>query len=292
MSPTLIHIAILECDTPSEPILSRHGTYGTMFSRLLSAAASTISPSPQLHFTVHDALASHPSFPPLTPPSAAPNAILITGSRHNAFESLPWIENLVAYTAAALAPRSKTKIIGVCFGHQIVGRAIGLPVARSDKGWELAVTPIELGEAGKGVFGRDVLRLHQMHRDVVAPAPTHDAEPRPAPDPSAPAGRKGVEPVTAADGDGGGDAQIVQLGETPLCSTQGMLLPGRALTVQGHPEFTGDIVRALLETRLEQGIIGDDVFADAMARVDDEHDGALVARAFVEFLLEGPRVQA
>jgi GMP synthase-like glutamine amidotransferase len=46
------------------------------------------------------------------------------------------------------------RIIGVCFGHQIVGRALGLRVGRNDDGWEVSVLPIGLTEFGAEFTGR------------------------------------------------------------------------------------------------------------------------------------------
>jgi len=43
--------------------------------------------------------------------------------------------------------------MGVCFGHQIIGRAMDQKVDRSDKGWEISVSPVQLTEKGKALFG-------------------------------------------------------------------------------------------------------------------------------------------
>jgi len=59
--------------------------------------------------------------------------VLITGSRHNSFDSDPWILKLVEFTKTVLEQR-RVRIISVYFAHQIVGRAIGAKVNRSDKG--------------------------------------------------------------------------------------------------------------------------------------------------------------
>ena len=65
-----------------------------------------------------------------------------------------------------------------------------------------------------------------------------------------------------------------------------MLVPGKVITVQGHPEFTEEIVRELLETRHQQGIFSDEVFGEAEARVGGKQDGVLVAGAMLRFLVE------
>lgn len=81
--------------------------------------------------------------------------------------------------------------------------------------------------------------------------------------------------------------EVESLGSSPACEVQGMLVRGRLITVQGHPEFTGDIVEELLEARHTQGILDDGTFEDAMGRVRREHDGVIVAGAFLKFLLDG-----
>ena len=65
-----------------------------------------------------------------------------------------------------------------------------------------------------------------------------------------------------------------------------MYIPRRVITVQGHPEFTEEIVAELLETRREQKIFGDEIYEEGMARVGKQHDGMLVGQAFLKFLTE------
>jgi len=77
------------------------------------------------------------------------------------------------------------------------------------------------------------------------------------------------------------------LGSTDKCKVQGMFLPGRYITVQGHPEFTRDIVSEIVDFRHEGGIFDDALYNDAMQRVVREQDGVDVARAFVKFMLAG-----
>lgn len=82
----------------------------------------------------------------------------------------------------------------------------------------------------------------------------------------------------------------VNLGSTDRCAIQGMFSPKRFVSVQGHPEFTNEIVSEILEARREAGIFTDEEFKDMMGRVENEHDGVIVAKAFLKFALEGVQV--
>lgn len=79
---------------------------------------------------------------------------------------------------------------------------------------------------------------------------------------------------------------VEELGWSDECKVQGMYIPKRIITIQGHPEFNEEIVRELLERRREQGVFSEDVYKDGIARVARPHDGVLVAQAFLRFLLE------
>ncbi|KFX99423.1 hypothetical protein O988_03863 [Pseudogymnoascus sp. VKM F-3808] len=249
MAPRPLRIAILECDTPLPGTQKTYGGYGGVFTSLLRSAASSLNPplpESDLVLSAYDVVKE------IYPPSLDEiDGILITGSRHNSFESDPWILKLVEYVKQILA-QDRVRIVGVCFGHQIVGRALGAPVGRSDEGWELSVTDLSLTPAGKEIFGQDKIAIHQLHRDVVAAYP------------------EGVEP----------------LAHTDQCINHAMYIPRRVITIQGHPEFTDTILGEILVARNGSGIIDDVSFKDAMTRLKDKQDGVLVARAFLRFLLE------
>jgi GMP synthase-like glutamine amidotransferase len=94
--------------------------------------------------------------------------------------------------------------------------------------------------------------LHQMHRDVVYAYP------------------EGVE----------------ELGSSPVCGVQGMYSPRRLITVQGHPEFNEEIMTEIIETRHQLGIFDDQVYRQHMEKVPKKHDGLVVSRAFLTFLMD------
>jgi hypothetical protein len=151
-----LRIAILECDTPLVGTKAKYGGYGGVFTTLLKAGADALSypglsSTEGLSLSTYDVV-SQPRYPPLDDI----DAILITGSRYNSFDNDPWILKLVAFVEEVLKQR-RVRIIGVCFGHQIVGRAMGVTVARSEKGWEVSVTTIDLTERGQEIFGKTAL---------------------------------------------------------------------------------------------------------------------------------------
>ncbi|KAK5991404.1 Putative glutamine amidotransferase-like protein C13C5.04 [Cladobotryum mycophilum] len=223
-----IRLAILETDTPQPKALERN------VSNVLSISAYDVVNDPESYPALQDV-----------------DAVLITGSKATAFHDDPWIVKLVEYTKRAID--SGVKVVGICFGHQIVGRAMGAKLGTGDKGWEIAVTEVDLTPKGKEIFQLEKMRIHQMHRDVVFNFPK----------------------------------DAVSLGYNALCRIHSMYSPGKYITVQGHPEFTEEIMTEILFNRHTSGVFSDDMYADAMKRSPVPHDGVAIARAFIKFMREG-----
>lgn len=80
----------------------------------------------------------------------------LTNPEYSSFEDEAWIITLVEFTAKLLQ-QDRVRIIGVCFGHQILGRAMGVKLGRNDDGWEVAVNDVDLSEKGKQLFGKETL---------------------------------------------------------------------------------------------------------------------------------------
>lgn len=76
----------------------------------------------------------------------------------------------------------------------------------------------------------------------------------------------------------------VNLAENNICSTQGFILPGKAITVQGHPEFTGAIVSEIIELRHDTGVFSDEDYTSGINRAENEHDGVKIAQAFLRLI--------
>src|SRR6476619_7433614 len=110
-------LAILEPGFPPGNLADRFGDYPTMFGQLLG---------PEYAIERFDVQAGElPSDP------SGHHAYLITGSPAGVYDPLPWIAPLMHVIRAA----EDSRMIGVCFGHQVMAEALGGHVVKSDKGW-------------------------------------------------------------------------------------------------------------------------------------------------------------
>lgn len=75
---------------------------------------------------------------------------------HTSFADDAWILLLVDYVKKILTT-TKLPVVGICFGHQIIGRALGVKVGLSPGGWEVSVDKIDLNEHGQKLLGTSTI---------------------------------------------------------------------------------------------------------------------------------------
>ena len=88
---------------------------------------------------------------------------LLTGSRHSAYDDLPWIATLESFLRAAYA--ANVPIVGICFGHQILAQALGGKVEKFPLGWAIGPTRYDFAEGEKTV-------INAWHQDQVTSLPS------------------------------------------------------------------------------------------------------------------------
>ncbi len=143
-----MHIGILQTGHAAPEVLAGHGDYPSMFEHLLAERGLTFS----TWAVLDDAFPDGPE---------AAEGWLITGSRHGAYEDLPWIprlEGLIRDIHAAGRP-----LVGICFGHQIIAQALGGRVEKFAGGWSVGRTDYD--------FGDETLALNAWHQDQVVTDP-------------------------------------------------------------------------------------------------------------------------
>lgn len=172
------------------------------------------------------------------------DAVVCPGSRHSANDdALPWVAGLLDALRRAAA-RTDVRLLGICFGHQAVARALGGAVgANPGGGFRYAAEAV----ACRGWAG-GALVLLESHGECVTALP-------------AGAACLGSSPGAAHE--------IVAVGET-------------VLTLQAHPEFTPALMNARVWPAVAPRLADADAARRAVAAADV--DNAAARRAIRAFL--------
>lgn len=144
-------IGILTTGHTPDELLADYGTFADMFATLLGDFAFTFK-----RFTVVEG-----EFP------ASPNDAdgwIVTGSKHGVYEDLAWIrrlEDFIRQTHAAQVP-----MVGICFGHQVMAKALGGTVEKFKGGWSVGTRTYSRSDTGAELTA---LAFHQDQ--VIVPPP-------------------------------------------------------------------------------------------------------------------------
>ena len=172
------------------------------------------------------------------------DAWIATGSLHSVNDDEEWIRSLEVFVREVASAR--VPYVGICFGHQILAKALGGTVEKSERGWGVGVHKIEVSEAvGLG----DSYRMIHNHQDQVIDAPP--------------------------------GAEI--LGWSQHCPVSMFVVGGTLVGIQGHPEFVPEYSEALLRQR--RGRVIPEETADAgLASLNDETDTKRIAEWILDFI--------
>jgi GMP synthase-like glutamine amidotransferase len=228
-------IGLLQCDHVAGPLRSIAGDYDQMFRVWMPA-----------DWRAYDVAAGE-----LPVRLDECDAYVTTGSRASVYDDQPWIHSFADFVRRLHA--AAIPFAGVCFGHQMIGHAMGGRVAPSPNGW------------GVGVHA------------------FHVSRPEPWMTPSLPRFK-----VLMSCRD-----QVLELppGARVLASSDhcpvAMFRVGTMLGVQAHPEFPVEYAAALVRHR--RLLIGEDRAEAALRSMSDRLSSAELASWVRQFLLTGSR---
>lgn len=122
-----LHICILETDVLRPEFVDQYQGYGQMFKQLFTQQPIAAQ------FSVFNVMnGQYPS------DDQTYDAYLVTGSKADSFGTDPWIETLKSYLLTRY--ERGDKLIGVCFGHQLLALLLGGKSERATQGWGLVLT--------------------------------------------------------------------------------------------------------------------------------------------------------
>lgn len=226
-------LAILETGRPPGTLAERFGDYRAMFARMLGD---------EFEIEPFDVEGGRLPGDPL-----AHDAYLITGSPAGVHEPLPWIAPLCDFIRAA----KSSKMVGICFGHQVMAEALGGHVERSDNGWGAGLHRYSILRHEAWMDAADSVAVPASHQDQVVIQPPN------------------TEIVAASS-------------FTPYAALAWTDRP--AISFQFHPEFPPAFAKALIEQRY--AIVPDP--DAAIASLDAPNDNARVATWISRFLNSNP----
>lgn len=145
------------------------------------------------------------------PDTSKYDLVILSGGRVNLLEAAKpsWVLDVLDMIRRVAGDDSKTRLLGICWGHQAIHYALGGKIAWLDAGPKVGIQKIELTPEGQEFFQQDTLMLHKYHVRYVS-----DLAP----------------------------------GFRPLAKENEITISSRKiLTFQGHPEMTNEISRLLVE---------------------------------------------
>ncbi|OIV96186.1 hypothetical protein TanjilG_14863 [Lupinus angustifolius] len=203
---------VLMCAEDSDYVRNKHGGYFGVFMRMLAEEGERwdMYKVARGEFPEERELCLYDGF-------------VITGSCNDAHGNDPWVHHLINLISKLNSINKK--ILGICFGHQILGRALGGKVSRSPSGWDIGVRTITLSTSSSLALSSlklpSNLSIIECHRDEIRELP-----------------RK-AEVIAWSEKTG---IEMFKYGDN-------------IMGIQGHPEYTKDILLHLIDRLIHHNFI-------------------------------------
>lgn len=231
-----MRVGVLQCDSVAADLQPEFGDYPGMLRRLLKTGKGEPS------YAVYPLTANR--FPQSIDEC---DAWLLTGSRWSVYDSDDWIARAHEFVRALHRERCPT--VGVCFGHQLIARALGGRVEKASIGLGVGVHVIRILEQRPWMHPRrKTLSLLVSHQDQVTRLPD------------------GAELLASHD----------------FCPHDMFQVGEHMLGLQPHPEFSKGYSRATMERW--RPLIGEAGFHEGIASLASEVETGVAASWIRRFL--------
>ena len=274
-----MHIGILKTDAVRPEWVPAFGEYPDMFERLVRGADSSA------RFTTWDVEAGiHPSEGEID----SVDGFIITGSKSSVYDDKSWIRDLEGLIQTLHAKRKK--MVGICFGHQIIAKALGGLVSKSEKGWGVGINVYDLTDLPFEPADEAGMNKADAKRTADS-GQTHVLEPQTLEHKTLehkPLEHKTLEHKTlklvASHQD---QVEALPPGARTIatnahCENAGFVMGDHIFTLQGHPEFIPDYAEVIMALRYD--MIGAGRVAEGRASLEHhQHEGSRVAEWMVDF---------
>lgn len=179
-------------------------------------------------------------------------AVILSGSPSSVTEEAPWMLQLEEALRGLLA--RGTPVLGICFGHQLIAKAMGGEVQRNPRGREIGTVEVQrLADDPLFAGLPRCFAANATHMDTITRLP-----------------------------------EGARLLATSALDEIAAYTLGSARCVQFHPEMDGDILRSLMEVR--RPILEAEGFAvdEMIARTVDTASGPTILQNFIRSLRPSP----
>ncbi|QBF27879.1 amidotransferase [Pseudomonas tructae] len=236
-----LRICILETDVLRPELVEQYQGYGRMFEQLFTRQPIAAE------FRVYNVL--NDEYPE---DDQTFDAYLVTGSKADSFANDPWIEKLKAFLLERY--QRGDKLLGVCFGHQLLALLLGGKSERAHQGWGVGIHRYLMNAKAPWMSPQvEELTLLISHQDQVTRLPEN----------------------------------ATVIASSDFCPNAAYHIGDQVLCFQGHPEFIHDYSRALLELR--QDSLGQEVYRKGLDSLAHEHQGITVAEWMMRFVAHKPQ---
>ncbi|KAK8471168.1 hypothetical protein PHAVU_003G153000 [Phaseolus vulgaris] len=185
------------------------------------------------------------------------DGFVITGSPSDAYGNDYWILKLCFMVR--IIDAMEKKLLGICFGHQVLCRALGGRVGKSNTGWDIGFREVHFMKDLAGSYSylddhemSSFLSIIEVHQDEVYEVPV------------------GAEVIASSEKTG----------------VEMFAIADHILGIQGHPEFTRDILFNLIDRLLNMNVIEKGLAEDLKCRFEyaepDKECWKMICRSFLK----------